>query len=71
MHVGAVLRYVILTLSVAAMGVGVAMMAGWIKTMRHLPGEYSLIFGAVVFLYGAYRFSIAFFRNKGRQDHEI
>lgn len=70
MHVGAALRYVVLTLSVAAMGAGVAIMAGWIETMRHLPGEYGMIFGAVVFLYGAYRFSIAFFR-KGTQDHEL
>jgi prolipoprotein diacylglyceryltransferase len=71
MDFGAVLRYVVLAISTTAMGVGVAMIAGWIKPAPQLPDHYTIVFGAVVFLYGAFRFVVTFFRNKGTQHHGL
>lgn len=59
-----VLRYSVLAASVAAMVVGVLVMIGYLVP-RYFPEDYRLIMGAVVFLYGAYRFIITYFRQKG------
>lgn len=65
-----VMRYVAMTISVAAMGAGVVIIGGWLPTT--FPEQYRVIIGAVVFLYGAYRFVIVFFRGRGinRVDEE-
>ncbi len=59
-----VLRYSVLAVSAAAMVVGVLVMIGYLVP-RYFPEDYRLIMGAVVFLYGAYRFAITYFRQKG------
>ncbi len=62
MNYPVVLRYVILTISGLAMVVGGLVMAG-ILVPRNFPDQYGILIGIVVFLYGAYRFAIAYFRR--------
>jgi len=65
MNVSAVLRYTILVVSGAAMVLGVFVMAG-ILIPRYFPEGYAIIMGAVIFLYGAYRFAITYYRPRRR-----
>ena len=62
MHVQMVSRYIILVVSGCAMAVGVLVMFG-LLVPRNLPEQYGVLMGAVVFLYGAYRFAIAYFKR--------
>ena len=64
-----VIRLVIMTLSGGAMAVGVAVMAGWLVPVG-FPQQFRIPMGAVVFLYGAYRFVVAYFRPRERGPHE-
>jgi hypothetical protein len=61
-NVTAIVRYVILVLSSSLVVLGVAIIAG-LMVPRSFPGEYRLILGAVVLLYGVYRFAIAYYRR--------
>ncbi len=59
-----ILRYVILALSAAAMVFGVLVMAGvFVPARGAFPESYRIIIGAVIFLYGMYRFLISFYRR--------
>ncbi len=58
-----ILRIVVLTLSTGAMLAGIAVMLGFLVP-RNVPGEFHLLIGATIFLYGAYRFVVGFFRKK-------
>lgn len=69
MNVAAVTRAVVLAVAGAAMAVGVAVMAGWLVP-SNLPGQFRVPLGAVVFLYGAYRFAVAWFGTAGAHRHE-
>ena len=69
MNAASVLRTVILVLAAGAMAVGVAVMAGWLVP-SNLPDRFRIPIGAVVFLYGAYRFIVAWFRTAGERGHE-
>lgn len=62
MQLASVLRWVVLALSAGAMLAGVAVIAG-VFVPAHLPGEFRIPLGAVVLLYGAYRFTVAWFRR--------
>jgi hypothetical protein len=62
MNFTVVIRYAILSLSSALMVLGVLVMAG-LMVPSAFPEQYRVILGAVVFLYGAYRFSVAYFRR--------
>ncbi|MFN0159329.1 MAG: hypothetical protein ACKVRP_14810 [Bacteroidota bacterium] len=64
----AIVRYVVLAVSASAMVVGIAVMAGWLVPTQ-LSGDYSVILGAVVFLYGAYRFAITFYSQRRESHH--
>jgi hypothetical protein len=68
MNLESVIRWVILVVATAAMIVGVAVMAGWLVPAA-LPDQFRIPMGAVVFLYGAYRFMIAFYRNAGSRSN--
>jgi prolipoprotein diacylglyceryltransferase len=57
-----VFRYVIFVISAAAMVVGVLVMVG-VLVPKNFPEQYGVLIGAVVFLYGAYRFAITYFRR--------
>jgi len=62
MNVTPVFRYTILGVSAAAMVLGVMVMIGWLVP-RNFPEQFQVIVGAVVFLYGAYRFAVAYFQK--------
>lgn len=58
----ALLKIAVLAVSGAAMVVGVLVVAG-VLVPRNLPDEWRLISGIVLFLYGLYRFVIAYVRQ--------
>jgi hypothetical protein len=59
-----VIRYVILVLSAAAMVFGVLVMLGvFVPARGEFPEYYRYIIGAVITLYGLYRFLISYFRQ--------
>ncbi len=60
-----VLKYTIMVISVAAMLLGVLIIAG-VLVPRNFPDQYRVIMGIVVFLYGLYRFVIAYTRSPRR-----
>lgn len=64
-----VTRVVILVIAAGAMIAGVAVMGGWLVP-TNLPPQFRIPMGAVVFLYGAYRFTVAYFRNAEARRHE-
>jgi len=67
MNVAEVLKYTILVISAAAMLLGVLIIAG-VLVPRNFPDQYRVIMGIVVFLYGLYRFVIAYTRSLRRDD---
>jgi hypothetical protein len=59
-----VIRYVILVLSAAAMIFGVLVMLGvFVPARGEFPDYYRYVIGAVITLYGLYRFLISYFRQ--------
>ena len=62
-ELGGVLRIIVLVLSTGAMLAGIAVMAG-LLVPQNVPGEFRFLIGVVIFLYGAYRFSVGYFRKK-------
>ncbi len=70
MSISSALRYGVLVFSSAAMVVGALVMAGILAPRYFYEDRFRVIIGAVVFLYGAYRFVIAFYRDRGRDDEE-
>ena len=62
MNYQVVFRYTIFVISAAAMVVGVLVMVG-VLVPKNFPEQYGVLIGAVVFLYGAYRFAITYFRR--------
>jgi positive regulator of sigma E activity len=67
-----VLRYVVLVLSAAVMVVGILIVAGILAPRYFSEERFRIVIGAVVFLYGAYRFVVTFYRGRGlnRDDEE-
>lgn len=62
MSLPAVFRYTIFGLSVAVMVLGVLLIFGVIAP-ANVTEHFRMIMGAVIFLYGAYRFTVAYFRR--------
>ena len=69
MNVPSVLKYGVLVVSTVVMIVGVLVIIG-VLIPRYFPEQYRVIMGAVVFLYGAYRFALTYFRNQGTMRDE-
>lgn len=69
MDVPSVLRYSVLVVAAAAMVAGVLVMIG-VLVPRYFPEDYRILMGVVVFLYGAYRFTVTYFRQSGRERRE-
>lgn len=67
MNVTEVLKYTVLVISAAAMLLGVLIIAG-VLVPRNFPDQYRVIMGIVVFLYGLYRFVIAYTRSLRRDE---
>ena len=57
-----VVRVVILVLAAGVMAAGVAVAVGWFQ-LRTVPDEFRTVMGIVIFLYGLYRFVLAFIRR--------
>jgi len=60
-----IIRYTILVISSAVALVGILVMAG-LLVPRAFPEQYRFLLGAVVTLYGVYRFVITFYRQSKR-----
>jgi hypothetical protein len=59
-----VMRWVTLGLSAAAMAGGVLIMTGYLVPRRELfSDQVNIAFGALIFLYGLYRFVISYYRR--------
>ena len=59
-----VIRYVILTLSAAAVVFGLLVIAGvFVPARGQFSDEMRYVIGAVIALYGLYRFLISYFRR--------
>ncbi len=58
-----ILRIVVLVLSTGAMLAGIAVMMG-ILVPRTMPEQFRFMIGIVIFLYGAYRFVVGYYRKK-------
>lgn len=69
MNISLVLRVSVLAVSALAMVVGVLVMAGFLVP-KYFPEQYVVIIGAVIFLYGAYRFALTFFRHRALNRDE-
>ena len=67
MNYQVIFRYVILVFSGLAMVLGILVVAG-VFVPRNLPEHYGVLMGSVVFLYGAYRFSITYFRRVQKSE---
>jgi hypothetical protein len=72
MNISSVLRYSGLVFSSAMMVVGALVMIGLLVPRYFQEERFRIIIGAVVFLYGAYRFVISYYRDRGvnRDDEE-
>lgn len=67
--VTAVLRYFALALCVGAMAGGLLVIIGFLVP-RYVPENYRIIMGAVIFLYGAYRFVVIYYRKNADRGAE-
>lgn len=70
MNAMAIVRYAILVLSTGAMGAGMLIIAG-VLFIPNIPEDFRVIMGAVVFLYGLYRFVVAYTRKPEREHDTI
>jgi len=61
-----IVRIVVLALSTAVMLAGLTVATGTVH-LQNLPDQFRLILGIVVFLYGLYRFVIAYVRGANRR----
>lgn len=62
MNYQVVFRYTILAISSAAMVVGILIMVG-VLVPRNFPEQFGILMGAVILLYGAYRFVVTYFKK--------
>jgi hypothetical protein len=69
MAIDKILRAAVLVLSGAAMLGGAAVIAGFLVP-RYLPDQYRVILGAVILLYGGYRFALTLTRPRRRDREE-
>jgi hypothetical protein len=63
------LRYTVLGISSAAMGFGILVIAG-LLVPQNLPEQFRVIAGSVVFLYGLYRFVVAYIKKPDSRRHD-
>jgi hypothetical protein len=69
MNFNTVLHVMILVLSIGAMAVGVAVVAGMLVP-PNIPQQFRIPIGLVIFLYGAYRLVIAYVRQSEARRNE-
>ncbi len=64
MNASAIFRYAALIISAAAMVAGLLIVLG-VFIPPNFPGQFRVILGITVTLYGLYRFVVVFFRQTG------
>ncbi len=57
-----VVRIAVLILAAGVMAAGFVVAVGWVQ-LRTVPEEFRAVMGIVIFLYGLYRFVLAFIRR--------
>ena len=62
MNHAVVFRYAILVISALAMVTGILIAVG-VLVPTNLPGQFGVLMGIVIFLYGAYRFAVTYFKR--------
>ncbi len=67
MTVERIVRFTVMILAAAVALAGILVMTG-VLTNAAISGEFRLAAGAVIFFYGAYRFTVAYFRRPERKD---
>jgi hypothetical protein len=67
MTVERIVRYTVMILAGAVAMAGILVMTGYLVNGM-ITGQFRIAAGAVIFLYGAYRFTVAYFRRPGRKD---
>jgi hypothetical protein len=67
MTVERIVRLIVMILAAAVALAGILVMTGVLSNAA-IPGEFRLAMGAAVFLYGVYRFTVAYFRRTERKD---
>jgi hypothetical protein len=65
MSFSVVMRYTVMCAAGAVMIAGILLMVGLLD-LRNFPSDYRVIIGALIFLYGCYRFVISYFRKPQR-----
>ncbi len=67
MTVDRIVRYTVMILAAAVAMAGILVMTGVLINVA-ITGQFRIVMGAVIFLYGAYRFTVAYFRRPERRD---
>jgi hypothetical protein len=67
MTVERIVRFIVMILAAAVAMAGILVMTGVLINVA-ITGQFRLVMGAVIFLYGAYRFTVAYFRRPERKD---
>jgi hypothetical protein len=67
MTVDRIVRFTVMILAAAVAMAGILVMTGVLINVA-ITGQIRIVMGAVIFLYGAYRFTVAYFRRPERKD---
>jgi hypothetical protein len=67
MTVERIVRLVVMILAAGVAMAGILVMSGVLSSAA-IPGEFRIVTGAAIFLYGVYRFTVAYFRRPERKD---
>jgi hypothetical protein len=67
MTVERIVRFTVMILAAAVAMAGILVMTG-VLVNAGITGQIRLVMGALIFLYGVYRFTVAFFRRPERKD---
>ena len=67
MTVERIVRLIVMILAAAVALAGILVMTGVLSNAA-ISGQFRLAMGAVIFLYGVYRFTVAYFRRPERKD---
>jgi hypothetical protein len=67
MTVERIVRFTVMILAAAVAMAGILVMTGVLANAA-ISGPFRLAMGTVIFLYGVYRFTVAYFRRPERKD---
>jgi hypothetical protein len=67
MTVERIVRLTVMILAAAVALAGILVMTGVLNNAA-IPGEFRLAMGAAIFLYGVFRFTVAYFRRPERKE---